>query len=119
MDTRKFVDRLSEYWSPVPDWVIALAHACDASSQTQAATKLGVSNGMISAALKNTYKGDMSTLETKVRGVFLAETVECPVVGEISKDRCLSNQDMKHIGTTPIRSKLRRQCPTCRHNRKG
>lgn len=120
-DTRTFVIKIKDHWTQIPDWILALAEACDASTQSQIAIRLGVSNALISTVLRNQYPGDVERIETMVRGVLLAETVICPVVGEISKNRCLENQSKTHFGTDSFGSRLRKACRngTCPHSRIG
>lgn len=72
----------------MPDWVAALATACDNSSQNKVARKLERSPALVSTVLSNSYKGDMSAVEDLVRGVFMAGTLACPVFGDIGLQQC-------------------------------
>jgi len=96
-----------------PEWVIVLASACDASTQSAVAKKLGVSSAMINTALKNTYTGRMDKLEARVRGELLNEKVRCPVLGDITKRKCLDAQGRSYAATNAMRVELRRACPRC------
>ncbi|WP_142848379.1 transcriptional regulator [Telmatospirillum sp. J64-1] len=103
---------------PAPDWVIALAKECDRTSQKVAGTRIGYSAGTVNAVLKASYKGDLKAVEQAVRGALLAETVLCPVVGDLAKDQCLRNQRLPFAPHNPVRIALYRACRTsCPHAR--
>lgn len=96
-----------------PEWIVMLAECCDKSNQSAIARKLGVSGSMINQALKNSYAGRLDRLEQKVRGELMHETVSCPVLAEITKRRCLDEQNRPHASTNALRVELRRACPRC------
>lgn len=82
-------EKAREAWGdPLPDWIEALARACDATSQNQAAQKLERSAALVSQVLGRKYPGDLALIEDLVRGVFLKETETCPVLGEIGRQTC-------------------------------
>jgi len=104
---------------PPPEWIAELAGACERQSQGQVARQLGYSAAVISQALSRTYRGDMGRLEAAVRGALMHETVECPVVGELGRDRCVRNQELPKGPTAdPVRRALRRTCPACANRRR-
>lgn len=96
--------------SSVPDWVMSLAEACDASSRSKVAARLGYSAGVVSQVLNGTYKGDLGRVEGVVKGALLAQTVMCPVVDEIARDVCLDNQKRTPPFTSAMRARLYRAC---------
>jgi hypothetical protein len=96
-----------------PEWVTLLAQACDASTQSAVARRLGVSSAMINTALKKTYTGRLDRLETRVRGELMNERVRCPVLGEITKRKCMDAQARPYKPTNALRIELRRTCPAC------
>ena len=99
-----------------PEWVLVMAEACDGrnSSQSAIAGKLGVSSAMINQALKNTYTGRLDKLEQRVRGELMEQCVACPVLGEITKRRCMDEQGRTQFApTNAVRVELRRACPRC------
>ena len=100
----------------IPAWVEALAAACDGSSQKVVARRLGYSDAAISNALRNTYKGGLTGIETAVRGAFLSESVPCPVVGDLPRDRCMEYQRRPYANTNQMRVALYRACRSCPHN---
>ena len=95
-----------------PDWIQALDEACKASSQGAVARRLGVSSSAVCAMLKGTYQADTYRMETRVRGALMAETVECPLLGELPTDQCVEEQGMGfHLN--PHRASLYIACKTC------
>ncbi|MCB1537347.1 MAG: transcriptional regulator [Rhodoblastus sp.] len=97
----------------LPDWIVELAAQCDASTASAVAQRVGYSVSAISSAIRGTYKGDLGKIEQKVRGALMGEIVQCPVLDEITKDRCLAEQGKKHLGSSSTRAKLYRACRTC------
>lgn len=105
-------------WGTPPDWIVALADACARTTQTAAARQLGVSGSMLSQALAKRYPGDMAALEQRVRGAFLGSTADCPVLGEIGMDRCLTEQKTPFSAASSVRGRLYRACRAgCPHAR--
>lgn len=74
---------------PCPDWIEALAQECDRTSQNKAAARLGYTPGAISAVLRGKYGASTGSIEQTVRGALMAETLDCPALGEIGKQTCL------------------------------
>jgi hypothetical protein len=113
-------DMAQTSWAaPVPDWILVLAEQCDRSSQSSVAKQLDVSPAMINQTLKNAYKGNLSRLETRVRGEFMKEVVMCPVLGEISSRDCLDHSGRKFSATNPLRVQLYKACRGCPNNRRN
>lgn len=96
-----------------PEWVIVLAEACDRSTQAAIARRLGYSGPVVNQALRNTYAGRLDRLEQKVRGELMRETYTCPVLGEISRKKCVDTQGRAYAATNALRVELRRACPRC------
>lgn len=108
------VAKARQRWgSAAPEWILLLAEACDKVGQTSIAKKLGVSSTVISQALSNTYPSPLGSLERRVRGELMNETVACPVLGEITKRRCMDEQGRDYAATNALRVELRRACPRC------
>lgn len=105
------LDQVTEYWgSHPPDWVIALARACDEANQAKAAPRTGYSAGAINQVIRNRYKGDLKAVEKAVRGAFMNLDVACPVLGQIPANECHSNQRKPYANTNPLRLTLYRAC---------
>ena len=119
--THSAMERARAAWGDaLPDWVAELAAACDASSQNRVARSIGYSASVISQVLARSYRGSLATVEQKVRGALMQETIECPVMGEISKARCIDNQRLAArgvIATSSMRSRLYHACRRCPHAR--
>lgn len=100
-----------------PDWIAALAEACDASNQTQVGKRLGLSGAAVNQALRRTYRGKLDRMEQRVRGELMRETVDCPVLGDISKRECLDHQGLAFAPINPLRVRLYTACRSCSHRR--
>ncbi|MAU96188.1 transcriptional regulator [Aurantimonas sp. 22II-16-19i] len=93
-----------------PDWIVELARFADAEGLTGAGKRVGRPASTLSQTLSNTYRGDVGKIEERVRGALMALTVECPVLGEIGRDRCLDEQGKDFSGTSAMRAQLYRAC---------
>ncbi len=103
-----------------PDWVQELAAYASAHTGAAAGKAIGYSGAVVTQVIGNKYPGDLKRVELKVRGALMAETVTCPVLGDIRRDRCLDEQAMPFLATSSIRSKLFRACRNgCPHSRIG
>jgi len=100
-------------------WILALAEECDRSSQGKAAKRLGVSPTVVNQALQNAYMGRLDRLEQRVRGELMRETVQCPVLGVITKRECLDHQSRPYEATNPMRVRLFQACPRCPNRRES
>jgi len=114
-----FIEKASNAWSgDMPVWVRELALEANRTTQAKAAKKIGYSSAVLSHVFANNYPGDLASVEAKVRGALMGETVVCPVVGEIGRDRCLNEQAMPHTGASSIRARLYRACRSgCENSR--
>jgi len=120
MTRTRAIDRAMAAWeTPLPDWVRALAEAADASSQREVGRRIDYSPAVVNQVLGRTYGGDLGRVETAVRGALLAETVDCPVLGPLAKDRCLEEQAKPFSPTSQMRVQLYRACKTCPNRRSG
>ncbi|MCC7484587.1 MAG: hypothetical protein IT529_06315 [Burkholderiales bacterium] len=108
------VAAVRESWGKAaPEWVVALAEACDRGSQAQVAKALGVSPTQVNQTVHNTYGGRLDRLEQRVRGTLMNQKVACPVLGEITRRRCIDEQGRRYAATNELRIELRRACPRC------
>jgi len=90
-----------------------LREACEATSQIKVAAELGVSSTMISQDLSGKYAANPKNLEARVRGALMSETIECPVLGVVSKHQCQEEQRSPFAITNPLRVRLFAACKTC------
>ena len=98
-----------------PAWITVLREACEApnSSQSSVSKRLGYSAAVVCAVLKGSYKGDINRVKAAVEGALMGMTVECPVVGELPRDRCLEYQRRDFASTNHLRVQLNKACKTC------
>lgn len=106
------LDRARQAWSGAPpDWVEALAKACDGASQARVADRIGYSAATVSQVIKAAYKGDFSRVEAVVRGAFMAETVACPGRGcAIPTDECVGWRRRPYDGANHLHVRMYRAC---------
>lgn len=104
---------------PTPDWVIVLAEACNAQSQAAIAKRIGYSSSTVSQVLSNKYgMGDIAKFEQVVRGALMAETVACPIVGDMTRDVCLNWQARPFSTTNSNAVRMYQACRSgCPHSR--
>lgn len=93
-----------------PRWLFVLREKCEKASQAKIAALLNVSTAQISQALKGIYPGNLNRLEKAVRGEWMGETVNCPVLSEIDTNRCQKYQRQKMSAVNPLRVQLYRAC---------
>jgi len=101
------------------DWMTELKNACSAMSQRRVAELIGYSPAVVSQVLKGTYKGDLSSVEEAVKGALMGLTVECPIIGELPRHRCIEHQRRaaNFAATNPMRVQLYRMCRSgCPHS---
>lgn len=96
-------------------WLAALREACTARGQADVARQLGYSAGAISAVLAGKYQASTARLQAAVEGALLLATVDCPVLGELPRQRCVEHQRRGFAATNPMRVALSRACPDCPH----
>lgn len=111
--------RAEAAWGEMPDWIVALADACDRRTQAAVAKMIGYSTTVVSQILTRKYTGSLGAVEKAVRGALMHLTVECPVMGEIPTSTCLTNQRQKFSAANRMAVKLHSTCPTCKHSRQG
>jgi len=78
---------------------------------------LGVSPTTVNQALKGAYKGSLKNVEARVRGALMNATVDCPVLGEIPKNRCQDWQAKPKAFTNSFRRQMYKACRNCPHSK--
>jgi hypothetical protein len=105
--------------SPLPDWIRALAEACDDAGLRATAGKLNVSPAMLSLAIGR-KRANLDWIKGKVERLLLVSMVACPALGVMSKDECLQKQAMPYSNANPLRMQLYRACRSgCPHFREA
>ena len=108
----------AEAFGTLPDWIEALVIEVERTNGARTASRIGYSAGVVSQVLRRTYAGDIGKVEAAIRGALMGETVDCPVLGEIGRDRCLQEQDMPRAATSAVRTRLYTACRSgCPHSR--
>ena len=110
------------HWGPeLPDWIARLVEECAFTSQSQTARRLGLSPTVINRVLRRAYPGNMGNIEDAVRGVLMHERIDCPALGLIERDDCVSwrRKARNFVPSNSTRVQMSRACNRCPHNRKG
>lgn len=90
-------------------WLKTLIEQVKLHGQRPVAEKLGVSTAVISQVCNEKYPGDMARIQALVESVYLAKTVNCPVLGEIAWHTCQQNQKNEHT-SNPQKLRIYRAC---------
>ncbi len=106
------------HWQTLPAWIELLADKCDETSQNAVAKELSYSAAVVSAVLKNKYKGDLTRVEMRFKNAFMRADVACPLMGLITGGQCVRYQQKAVTGASSIVTRLKATCPTC-PNREG
>jgi len=93
-----------------PVWLATLREQCRAKTQGKVAEQIGYSPAVVNQVLQGKYPGDLKRVEKAVRGAFMGETCNCPVLGEIPVNLCLETQKKPFASTNPQRVRLYRAC---------
>jgi predicted transcriptional regulator len=116
------MDKARAAWgNPPPDWVAALASACDESSQNRVAKSVGYSAGAISQILAGKYGARTDVMEEVVRRVLMKEEVECPVLYTISMADCRRWRGIARSGAilSRLQARVTSHCLRCPRNREA
>ncbi|WP_337840483.1 helix-turn-helix transcriptional regulator [Rheinheimera sp.] len=103
-------------------WLEILRAKVEHQGRRYVCEKLGISSTTLSQVLNEKYPGNLDNIRTKVTaafGITLAQTVVCPVLGEIGTERCRTEQQKPFTATNPTRVKLWQNCRACPNNCQG
>ena len=88
-----------------------MAEQCDHLGQKQVGLKMGYNSGsIINQVLANKYPANLDNIEKAFKGAFMNHTVDCPVLGELTANHCVSNQRRPYASTNATRVQLYRAC---------
>lgn len=90
-----------------------LRQKVDEIGQAALARRVGYSPSAINQAVKGTYGGSLDNLLQRVEETFGSATVMCPVMGEISIQRCADERRKAFGATSPQRARLYLACKSC------
>jgi len=98
-----------------PAWLARLRHEVARTSQRRVASALRGDNGypsetLLSQVLSGKYPGQTGRLQRLVEGYYLGATVDCPVLGSLSRAACEHHQVRPFAATNPQRVDLFRAC---------
>ena len=101
------------------DWHQELKRVAKKLSQSQIAARLDCSGALVSQVLNGKYaEHRVVTFREKFEGAFMGYCVECPVVGELARDKCVAFQNRDFCATNPTRVQLYHACRSgCEHSR--
>ncbi|MAA97797.1 MAG: transcriptional regulator [Stappia sp.] len=113
------VDKARVAWGgSAPDWVRELAGLADREGLSGAAVRIGYSPATTSQVINGKYRGDLCKVEERVRGALMGLSVDCPVLGDLSRDQCLNWQKKPYAPTSAHRVRMHRACrANCPHSR--
>ena len=101
-------------------WLDVLRAECVRTSQAAVAERIGMSATVICQVLGDKYPGRLSSVQKRVEGALMAQTVTCPVLGTLPRHECLNHQQRKFAATNFQRVNLWRACRAgCPHSEIG
>lgn len=103
------VKALAAWGDPLPDWIAALAQACDEEGLRKVAGKVGVSPALASLAV-NRQRDKLDYIKARVERTIMVTIVACPVLGVMSREQCLQEQAAAFTAANPLRVQLFRAC---------
>ena len=104
-------EKLTAAWGDAPDaWLVALADAADDRGTRPVAESIGYSPSLISAVVNGSYNGKHHHVEKAVRETLMRGVVGCPVLGEITGEKCAGKQRLKLAATNPQAVRLFKAC---------
>ncbi len=83
------------------------------SGQATVARAIGYSPSAVNQAIKKKYRGNIENLLQRVAEVYGTGTVPCPIMGEISIQRCAAERRKPFAASSPQRVRLYRACLQC------
>jgi DNA-binding transcriptional regulator YdaS (Cro superfamily) len=76
------------------------------------AAELGCTASLVSQLASGVYKSPRKWTPLIIEK-YGNETVACPVIGEITQDRCRAERERPYSMANPTRGELSRTCPKC------
>lgn len=91
-------------------WIETLRQACAGSSQAAVAKRIGYSPTVVNQVLKGGYPGDLQRVQRAVEGALMGITVDCPVIGDMPRQRCIEHQRSPFRATSHMAVQLYDAC---------
>lgn len=97
-------------------WIEVLREACAKRSQVAVARQLGYSAPVVNQVLLGTYAGALDRVQAAVEGALMNASVDCPVLGDISRAACIAWQRKPFTPTNPLNVRMYAACRACPHS---
>lgn len=94
-------------------WKDVLKQACKEQTQAQIATLIGYSPATVSLVLNGEYKGNEENVKDAVEKHLLKVTVDCPILGEITKLDCGGYRQRPFSSASRQSVELFKACKEC------
>jgi hypothetical protein len=91
-------------------WIETLRTACDALGQKAVAKKIGYAAPTVSAVLSGKYTADTKAIQSAVEGALQGISVDCPVIGDLARQKCIEHQRAPRSFANPTAVQLYRAC---------
>lgn len=99
------------------DWTDDLQDAVDDYGQSEVARRLGCSPATVHQLRTGQYGAStVAQWKARFRAEFGEGMVECPVLGEITREQCSMHRKRDFAATNPLRVRLFHACKTCKNN---
>ena len=98
----------------ITDHMDLLKQAVTQYGQSTVARALGYSVSAVNQILRGKYKGGLTNVLKRVNEVYGTGTIECPVMGTITIQRCAAERKKPFAITSPQRVRLFKACRACR-----
>lgn len=98
-------------------WLDELRAVAATTTQKALGKRIGYSASVVNQVLKGSYPGDLVAVRRAVETELMSRTVDCPVLGDLSRHACVEHQLAKPRSTNPMRVQLTRACPKCPNRR--
>ncbi|MEE2025059.1 hypothetical protein [Alkalimonas mucilaginosa] len=98
-------------------WLELLNQKVDELGRRKVEAALGISKTTLSQVLNEKYPGNLENIAAKVTEAYSTERVSCPVLGDITVQRCATEQAKPFAATNPQRIRLWKACQTCPLNK--
>jgi hypothetical protein len=100
-----------------PEWIGVLRAHASAHGQKASGRAIGYSGSYVCSIINGKITSGLDAVQQAVEGALMGKTVDCPVIGDIPRNRCLEHQAKPFAATSPMRVALSRACPTCPNRR--
>lgn len=97
-------------------WLYHFRTAVDQLGATKVKKRLGCSATTVSQIYNNKYPSPTDKWRDRFLAEFTPGSVECPVLGEISRDACSFHRKREFAATNPQRVQLYHACRSCINN---